>query len=71
MNILHVKYAVEVAKTLSISKAAENLYTTQPNLSRAINELESHIGITIFRRMSKGVAVTPEEKSSSNTLKKL
>ena len=26
MNILHLKYAVEVAKTKSISKAAENLY---------------------------------------------
>ena len=36
MNILHMKYAVEVANTRSISKAAENLYTSQPNLSRAI-----------------------------------
>ncbi len=71
MNILHVKYAVEVAKTLSISKAAENLYTTQPNLSRAINELESHIGITIFRRMSKGVAVTPEGEEFLQYAKKI
>lgn len=39
MNILHLKYAVEVAKTRSISKAAENLYMGQPNLSRAIKEL--------------------------------
>ena len=48
MNILHLKYAVEVAKTKSISKAAENLYMGQPNLSRAIKELEESLGITIF-----------------------
>lgn len=60
MNILHLKYAVEISKTKSISKAAENLYTGQPNLSRAIKELEENLGITIFRRTSKGITVTPE-----------
>ena len=45
MNLLHLKYAVEIAKTKSISKAAENLYTAQPNLSRAIKELEESLGI--------------------------
>lgn len=60
MNILHFKYAVEIAKTKSISKAAENLYMGQPNLSRAIKELEEHLGITIFRRTSKGITVTAE-----------
>ena len=60
MNILHLKYAVEVAKTQSISKAAENLYMGQPNLSRAIKELEESLGITIFRRTSRGITTTPE-----------
>ena len=60
MNILHFKYAVEIAKTQSISKAAENLYMGQPNLSRAIKELEEHLGITIFRRTSRGITVTAE-----------
>lgn len=60
MNILHLKYAVEVAKTQSISKAAENLYMGQPNLSRAIKELEESLGITIFRRTSKGIITTPD-----------
>ena len=45
MNILHMKYAVEVANTRSISKAAENLYTSQPNLSRAIKALENDLKI--------------------------
>lgn len=60
MNILHLKYAVEVAKTHSISKAAENLYMGQPNLSRAIKELEESLGITIFKRTTKGITTTPD-----------
>ena len=60
MNILHLKYAVEVAKAGSLSKAAEALYMNQPNLSRAIKDLEGSLGITIFGRSAKGVYVTPE-----------
>lgn len=40
MNIQYLKYAVEVARIGSISRAAEELYIAQPNLSRAIKELE-------------------------------
>lgn len=60
MNILHLKYAVEIANTKSISRAAENLYMGQPNLSRAIKELEESLNITIFNRNSKGITVTLE-----------
>ena len=49
MNILHLKYAVEVAKAGSLSKAAEELYIAQPNLSRAIKEFEKELErITIY-----------------------
>ena len=40
MNILHLKYAVEVARCGSINKAAEKLYVEPPNLSRAIKALK-------------------------------
>ena len=60
MNILHLKYAVEISRTKSISQAAENLYMGQPNLSRAIKELEENLGITIFERTPKGISVTPD-----------
>lgn len=60
MNLLHLKYAVEVAKTKSINQAAKNLYMNQPNLSRAIKELEDSLGIIIFRRTSKGITITPQ-----------
>jgi DNA-binding transcriptional LysR family regulator len=60
LNILHLKYAVEVAKTGSISQAAENLYMGQPNLSKAIRELETNIGMQLFKRSSKGATPTPK-----------
>lgn len=60
MNILHVKYAVEVARIGSVNKAAEQLRIAQPNLSRCIRELEADLGIIIFGRTSKGMKLTPE-----------
>ncbi len=58
MNTLHLKYAVEVERTGSISKAAENLYMNQPHLSKTIRELEDSLGIVIFKRTTKGVIPT-------------
>lgn len=60
MNIQHMRYAMEVDRHGSISRAAEALYMNQPNLSKAIRELEGSLGITIFKRNSKGVAATQE-----------
>ncbi|MBQ8764419.1 MAG: LysR family transcriptional regulator [Clostridia bacterium] len=60
MNILHMKYAVEVARAGSLSKAAEVLLIAQPNISRSIKELEADLGITIFDRSTKGMFLTPE-----------
>ncbi len=58
MNIMHLKYAIEVAKTGSITQAAENLFMGQPNLSKAIKELEENLGVTLFKRTSKGIIPT-------------
>ena len=60
MNLQYVKYALEISRTGSISKAAENLSVAQPNLSRAVKELESRLGISIFERTRTGMTVTPE-----------
>ena len=60
MNILQMKYAVEVAKAGSLNKASQALLIAQPNLSRSIKELEGELGITIFDRSSKGMKLTLE-----------
>lgn len=57
---MHLKYAVEVAETGSINKAAEKLYIGQPNLSRAIKELEATLGVAVFERCPKGMIPTAE-----------
>ncbi|MBQ1233599.1 MAG: LysR family transcriptional regulator [Clostridia bacterium] len=60
MNVLHMKYAVEVARLGSLNKAAETLMIAQPNISRSIKELEADLGITIFQRSAKGMVLTPD-----------
>lgn len=57
-----MKYAVEVARLGSISKASEVLNLAQPNISRAIKDLEADIGIVIFDRKAKGMELTPDGK---------
>ena len=56
MNLIHLKYAVEVEKTKSISKAAENLYMGQPNLSRAIKEYSGTATIDDVTNIQKKLA---------------
>ncbi len=60
MNILHMKYAVEVARAGSLKGASETLLIAQPNLSRSIKELEADLGITIFERSARGMVLTVE-----------
>lgn len=60
LNLLHMKYAVEVAKVGSLNKASESLYVALPNISRSIKELEADLGISIFDRSAKGVTLTPD-----------
>lgn len=66
MNILHLKYAVEVARLGSLNKAAESLLIAQPNISRSIKELESDLGINIFNRSPRGMFLTPEGEEFIN-----
>lgn len=60
MNVQHLIYVVEIHKCGSISKAAQNLFMAQPNLSNAIKELEHEIGITVFKRTPKGIETTKD-----------
>lgn len=69
MNILHMKYALEVAKAGSLSKAGEKLLIAVPNISRSIKELEADLGITIFERTQKGMELTPEGEEFMNYAK--
>lgn len=60
MTLQQFRYIVEISKHNSISKAASALYVTQPSISKAVQELENDLGITIFNRTNKGVVFTKE-----------
>lgn len=49
-----------VANTHSISKAAKELYVSQPAISKSIKKLEDNLNTRLFLRSSKGVRLTDE-----------
>lgn len=60
ISVKQMKYAVEIARCGSINQASQNLYLTQSSLSKAMKELESALGYTVFQRGPTGTAVTEE-----------
>ena len=58
MNLTDFKYIIEIDKRGSISQTAKEIYIAQPNLSKAIKNVETEFGIQIFKRSSKGVQAT-------------
>lgn len=60
MTLAQAMYAVKIAETKSMNKAALELFVSQPALSGAIHELEEEIGCEIFIRSNRGIAVTTE-----------
>lgn len=68
---MHMKYAFEVARAGSLSKASEVLFVAIPNLSRSIKELEADLGITIFDRTAKGMRLTPDGEEFMNYAKRI
>lgn len=62
MNITYDYYRIfyYVAKYQSFTQAANTLFSSQPNVTRAIKKLENELGCTLFVRSNKSVELTPE-----------
>lgn len=58
MNDLQIDYFLASARNLSFSKAAQELYVSQPAVSRQIQALEAELGCPLFQRMNKGIVLT-------------
>lgn len=58
MDTQYFFYAIEVEKAGSITQAANNLFMSQPTLSKAIRDMEASVGFPVFKRTSKGVVPT-------------
>lgn len=59
-NLTAYRIFYTVANTGNISKAAKELYISQPAISKSIQKLESSVGCMLFSRSSKGVTLTEE-----------
>jgi DNA-binding transcriptional LysR family regulator len=71
MNLIHLKYIITIAEQGSLGRAAEVLTVAQPNLSRAVKEMEADLGIRIFNRTPKGMTLTPDGETFLNSAHKI
>ena len=59
MTTKQIDYCIELAHTLNFSRAADNLFVSQPTFSYQIKLLEEEVGFRIFERSGKGASLTP------------
>ena len=62
MQIQQLEYLMKVVECGSITRAAQQLFLSQPSLTKSISNLESEYHIKIFDRRPKGIQLTPEGK---------
>ena len=60
MELKNLDTFIQVAELCSFTKAAQMLYSNQPNVTRTIKNLERSLGCTLFIRTSRSVQLTPE-----------
>ncbi len=59
MTTKQIDYCIELAHTLNFSRAADNMFVSQPTFSYQIRLLEEEVGFPIFERSGKGASLTP------------
>ena len=59
MDILQLKYFLEVARTEHVTHSARNLRIAQPALTQSIKRLETELGVELFARVGRNIRLTP------------
>jgi len=63
MKLRHLEYFVAAAEELNFTHAADRLHVSQPPFSKQIQDLEGELGVNLFQRERKGVALTRAGKA--------
>ena len=63
MELRHIEFFIACVENGSLGKAAEKLYTSQPNVSKTIKEFEKELGERVFDRTTKGIRLTDYGKT--------
>lgn len=71
MNIKLLETFLAVIDYKTMSAAAEKLFTTQPNISLMIKDLENYYSTKLFNRISKKLYLTPEGEQLEKSARKL
>lgn len=58
MELTHLKYFLEVAKTEHVTKSARKLCIVQPALTQAIHKLEAELGVALFKMQGRNIKLT-------------
>ncbi len=60
MKVMQLRYFMEVCRCGSVTKAAKELYISQPSVTSAIHEMEKEFGVNLFYRRQKQMVLTRE-----------
>lgn len=60
MTLQQINFVVAISEAGSMSRAAEQLYLSQPTMTSSVRDLEEELGFQIFNRSRKGVTLTAE-----------
>ena len=58
MELHHIRAFVTLADELNVTRAAQRLHLSQPNLTRKLKSLEAELGSVLFQRTSRGLVLT-------------
>ena len=62
MELTHIRYFLDTAKTQHITKSAQRLHIAQPALSKSIHKLEEELGVPLFSKQGRNIVLTPYGK---------